>query len=698
MKVTLRELRTYAKSLSGCPWALFIIFSYFLFYEAFDLISEREGSSGLFRLLHLILALFASPFFYSGLAVCLRQCLTAHNGNITIRYFLRKAPRYYLSCLFIRLLLYAATILLYMLIRLAGHFSGYGQETNVIWLLGQLLGGLSSVVQLFWISVLVVDGGKLWRSFGRGINLMFSSVVTAAIAMLWWAVTFASSWMSTTLSSQLNTKLFPVYALVQVVQVAFGYVCIQAIYIKYKTDCLGENLEAEVDQKAQRQTSVPDSLARKAYAFGWASVIPPLCLLALVLGITALRKGTQYRLSAWWGSVSGGLFTFFYCLLTVGLLLPHPDPDRTIDYQFLAARRPELQPVADKLNSHAYADAEAELPGLMKGMESPDWSYLCAQGIVRWAYADIDGARRLFYEAEKQEPLPSEFYSLYGRILLQAENTEKAEELFREALARDRNNETAQVGLALLQNTYELPKTQSYIAYALILLLLITLHEYGHAYTALKLGDDTAMQQGRVTLNPIAHIDLFGTIVLPAVLIASGSDFLFGWAKPVPVDKQKLRNPDKDHTLVSLAGPAANMLIAVAAFILMALLLLGVRILWPDAVSRGLAVPFSSTSSLVGTPIDRELLAAIDILRKILFTSVFLGIFNLIPIPPLDGSWILSAALKGRAKETYEKLRPYSILLFLGLVFTSALDYIMLIPAVAVWGFVTLAFGAIGFQ
>jgi Zn-dependent protease len=664
---------------------------------AFDLISEREGSSNLYQPLYLILTLFASAFFYSGFAVCLRKCLTGENGNITIRYFLQKAPRYYLSCLSVRLLLFAVTILLLILIRVAGHFSGYGVEPNMKWL-SALLGGLVSLVQLFWISVLVVEGGKFWRSFGRAMNLIFSGVATMAIALLWWAVTFASSWMSTSLSGQLNNKLFVVYALVQVVQVAVGYVCIQGIYAKYKTECLGEDVEAKVDQEARREISAADSLARKAYGFGWASIVPPLCVVALILGIRALRKGTQYKLSAWWGTLFGGLFTFFYFLLIIGMLLPRADGDRTIDYKFLAARRAELEPVVDKLNSYAYADAEAELQALMEGMESPDWSHLCAQGIVRWCYADINGARKLFYEAEKQQPTAPEFYSLYGIIILPAENPVKAEELFRKAVGMDQNNEIAQVELALLQNTYELPKEQSYMVYALALLLVITLHEYGHAYTALKLGDDTAMQQGRVTLNPMAHIDLFGTIILPAMLIASGSDFLFGWAKPVPVNKQNLRNPDKDHTLVSLAGPAANMLIAVAAFILMALLLLGVRIIWPGAVSRGLAIPFSSTSSMIGTPINRNLLVVIDVLRKILFTSVFLGVFNLIPIPPLDGSWILSAALKGRAKETYEKLRPYSIFLFLGIVFTSALDYIMVIPALVVWGFVALAFGAIGFQ
>jgi hypothetical protein len=320
MKVTLRELRTYTKSLARCWWAIFTIFSYFLFCEAFDLISEREGSSSLFKFLHLILALFASPFFYSGFAVCLRKCLTGENGNITIRYFLQKAPRYYLSCLFVRLLLYTATLLLYMLIHFVGHFSEYGEETNVKWL-SALLGGLVSLVQLFWISVLVVEGGKFWRSFGRAMNLIFSGVTAMAIALLWWAVTFASGWISTSLSGQLNNKLFAVYALVQVIQVAVGYVCIQGIYVKYKTECLGEDVEAEVDQETEREISAADSSARKAYGFGWASIVPPLCLVALILGIRALRKGTQYKLSAWWGTLCGGLFTFFYFLLIIGMLL-----------------------------------------------------------------------------------------------------------------------------------------------------------------------------------------------------------------------------------------------------------------------------------------------------------------------------------------------------------------------------------------
>ena len=697
MKIALRELRTYVKSLSKCWWAIFTIFSYFLFVEAFDLISEREGSSSPYRFLYLILTLFASPFFYSGFAVCLRECLTGENGNITVRYFLQKAPRYYLRCLCVGLLLYGVLVLLYILIRVAGHFGGYGVEANLKWL-PAFLGGLASLAQLFWISVLVVEGGKLRRSFGRAMNLLLSGVATIAIALLWWAVTLASHWASTGLSGQLNNGLFAVYALVQVVKVAVGYVCVEGIYIRYKTECLGEDVETEADDGAEREISGADSLARKAYRFGWASIIAPICLVALVLGIRAVRKGTQYRLSAWWGIVAGGLFSFFYFLLIVGMVLPHSDRDRTIDYEFLSARRAELQRVVDKLNRRAYADAEAELEALMKGIESPDWSHLCAQGIVRWGFTDIEGARKLFYEAEKQQPPASEFYGLYGTIVLEAEDPVKAEELFRKAVSMDQNNEMARIELALLQNTYELTREESYVGYAVILLLVITLHEYGHAYTALKLGDDTAMRLGRVTLNPMAHIDLFGTIILPAILIASGSEFLFGWAKPVPVSKQNLRNPDKDDTLVSLAGPAANMLIAVTAFILMSLLLLVVRIIWPSSVSRGLAMPFLSGSSLVGTPINQMLLAGIDVLRKILFTSVFLGVFNLIPIPPLDGSWILSAALKGRAKDTYERLRPYSILLFLGLVFTSVLDYIMIIPALLVWGFVALAFGAMGFQ
>ena len=192
-----------------------------------------------------------------------------------------------------------------------------------------------------------------------------------------------------------------------------------------------------------------------------------------------------------------------------------------------------------------------------------------------------------------------------------------------------------------------------------IFLISLSIHEYAHGWMAYRYGDDTAARMGRLTLNPLAHISLFGTIILPLLIH-------FGWAKPVPVNFSILSK--RQIFMVAAAGPLAN--ISLAVVLAVAFHVLGL-----------------STMSLLGN----------FILWAILI-NIVLAVFNLIPIPPLDGSWILSAALKGRAKETYEKLRPYSIFLFLGLIFTSILDYIMVIPALLVWGFVALAFSAIGFH
>lgn len=112
------------------------------------------------------------------------------------------------------------------------------------------------------------------------------------------------------------------------------------------------------------------------------------------------------------------------------------------------------------------------------------------------------------------------------------------------------------IKIHLLHSTYNPSQLLSGLLYVFILLILFTLHEYGHAFAAWKLGDDTAEKQGRLTLNPIPHLDLFGSILLPAILLFQQSEFVFGWVRPVPVDPRNFKNPQRDHMLVSFAGPA----------------------------------------------------------------------------------------------------------------------------------------------
>jgi len=164
------------------------------------------------------------------------------------------------------------------------------------------------------------------------------------------------------------------------------------------------------------------------------------------------------------------------------------------------------------------------------------------------------------------------------------------------------------------------------------------IHEYAHAWAADQLGDPTAKQAGRLTLNPLAHIDIWGTILMPILLfLLSGGKFLFAYAKPVPFNPYNLRNQKHDSGLVALAGPLANLIIALIF---------------------GLIIRFSATTSLI------------SLFCIIVYANILLAIFNLLPIPPLDGSRILFAFLPSRFRHYEIVMQRYGFfILFLFIFF-----------------------------
>ncbi len=187
--------------------------------------------------------------------------------------------------------------------------------------------------------------------------------------------------------------------------------------------------------------------------------------------------------------------------------------------------------------------------------------------------------------------------------------------------------------------------------YAIPVVFAITLHEAGHAYAAKYFGDTTAYMMGRISLNPARHIDLVGTILLPLVTVFL-SGFMFGWAKPVPVNFQNLRSPKRDMMWVAAAGPGANLAQA-------ALWALGAKLML-------VALP----ASQVGTFWLAVAEAGIQV-------NVVFAILNLFPLLPLDGGRMLSSLLPGRLSQAYARLEPYGLMILVLLIVSGALSWLL---------------------
>lgn len=183
-------------------------------------------------------------------------------------------------------------------------------------------------------------------------------------------------------------------------------------------------------------------------------------------------------------------------------------------------------------------------------------------------------------------------------------------------------------------------------------LFAITVHEVAHGWVAYKLGDPTAKMLGRLTLNPIKHIDPIGTILVPGILLFLGG-FIFGWAKPVPITWQNLKNRRVDVALVSIAGPCANLIMAIFWSILAKIAMS----FHPHPIDFAYAV---LTMSQIGVMIN-----------------IILMVLNLIPIPPLDGSRVVSSFLPGKIAYQYDRIEPYGFFILLGLLAFGILGLIM---------------------
>ena len=189
-----------------------------------------------------------------------------------------------------------------------------------------------------------------------------------------------------------------------------------------------------------------------------------------------------------------------------------------------------------------------------------------------------------------------------------------------------------------------------------VLIASLSVHEAAHAFAADRLGDPTARHLGRLSLNPVVHVDPIGTLLFPLIAFLTNVP-LIGWAKPVPVDPRHLKHPKRDFALIAAAGPASNVVMAVLAAIILELV-------------RNFAVPGDIAALAVLRP-------AIQLLRVFVYLNVLLAVFNMIPVPPLDGGNVLIGLLPASSARLVEQLRPYGILILYALMLTGLLSTLL---------------------
>lgn len=196
-----------------------------------------------------------------------------------------------------------------------------------------------------------------------------------------------------------------------------------------------------------------------------------------------------------------------------------------------------------------------------------------------------------------------------------------------------------------------------------VLFFSVVIHECCHGLAAWERGDDTAERAGRLTLNPLSHVDAFGSVFMPMLCLIMNAP-VFGWAKPVPVDVSRLRDPRLDAVRVAAVGPLSNFILAFAA-----------------------AIAFKLVN-MAGLPDSALRSSLLDVLLFAVTINLFLAFFNLLPVHPLDGSKVLGGLLTGRARETYLRMAPYGMAVLLVILFTRASSAVLLFPikvVLALW-------------
>lgn len=202
---------------------------------------------------------------------------------------------------------------------------------------------------------------------------------------------------------------------------------------------------------------------------------------------------------------------------------------------------------------------------------------------------------------------------------------------------------------------------QHIVVSAFPILIAITFHELSHGFAAYKLGDPTAKMMGRLTLNPLAHIDPIGTILMPLMLIIlTNGQFVFGYAKPVPINPMNFKNPKRDMAISAAAGPTANILLSIFSIFVLKFIIFPLSVFLPESLSVTVMKPL------------------VMIFTSSVIINVILAVFNMIPIPPLDGGRVLIGFLSYRQAVSFSKIEPFGFIIVLVLIATGIANYFVM--------------------
>jgi Zn-dependent protease len=679
--MTVKEMQNRVGGLSSYIPLIILVFCWYFMDNLYNAAMPLVPGSGLETLLYWMYRLLAVPLMTAGVYGGIHNMLRRQEIS-SINAFFDGAKDNYWRVAGANLLSTVFIMIITVIILLAGGAQQPDLEDNK--LLQAMVTIPYAAISLFWFTGIVMER-KIFRGLFRGIRILFSNPLALAIGILWGMFSFADTLAAELQMEQtilvMSGASAGVLALGRILVTVYAF----ALYEKF----WGFATDGSIDELAEVEPASPgDKLVKASVGFTFVSFLPVLHLVALVLGILAMKRKKQFVLSAAVACCAGAFFTLLYAFVVVGWMISAFTPSNAPTYAFLRDVNPALDSQVTLLEQGQVIQSPMPDP-------NRHWSGDFVSAVAKYQAYDSAGALEDFHTGAEKDPDRSEFYYFYGVLLLENEQAEMAAQQFQTALRYDPGLKQAQLYLDLIDSTYTPSLIISSMGFVIILLLLFTLHEYGHAFAAWKLGDNTAKDLGRLTLNPVPHLDLFGSLILPAILLFQQAEVLFGWAKPVPVNPANFKDPKKDHMRVSFAGPAMNLLVAMACFIVLGFLILFLRLFWPGTLSLNLATPFSSVS-LAGLPFPRFFLILIVFLKQFFYSSLALGFFNLLPVPPLDGSWILSGLLPDRFGPFFEKIRQFGFLIFLLLVISPVLDYLMVIPIGFAWGGLSLLVSAMG--